>query len=179
MPCERRPIPENRGGARSDRTDTGRLPAETPSWILCTTAPLPRLDTSTERSRSTPDLYRGGRSSIIRSPCGGRAALPTSFPIDQQPTCLRALRPQNSPLGNRWIGSKFWCSANVGQSLQIAAEPAVIDQTSAVFLASSGGLRCGYVTAPGDKIIYKSEKKRKHDNLPQNTGKILNRSSLC
>ena len=29
MPCERRPIPKNRGGARSDRTDTGRLPAET------------------------------------------------------------------------------------------------------------------------------------------------------
>ena len=28
MPYERRPIPKNRGGARSDRADTGRLPGE-------------------------------------------------------------------------------------------------------------------------------------------------------
>ena len=28
VPCERRPIPKNRGGARSDRADTGRLPGE-------------------------------------------------------------------------------------------------------------------------------------------------------
>ena len=28
VPCERRPIPKNRGGARSDRVDTGRLPGE-------------------------------------------------------------------------------------------------------------------------------------------------------
>ena len=28
MPCERRPIPKNRGGARSDRADSGRHPGE-------------------------------------------------------------------------------------------------------------------------------------------------------
>ena len=28
MPCERRPIPKNRGGARSDRADSSRHPGE-------------------------------------------------------------------------------------------------------------------------------------------------------
>ena len=50
-------------------------------------------------------------------------------------TCLRTLRPQNSPLENHWIGSRFRCPANVGRSLKIMAEPAVIEQTPAVFLA--------------------------------------------
>ena len=46
-----------------------------------------RPDTSTERAQSTPDFVQvgrdtgGGHTSIVGSPCGGRAALPTSVQI--------------------------------------------------------------------------------------------------
>ena len=72
-----------------------------------------------------PQLTRGARpgpveakkwSKIVGLPPEYRSNV-CRYPIDLRATCLRALRPQNSPLENRWIKNRFRCPANVGRSL--------------------------------------------------------------